>query len=86
MLICGWPYAELEANRNDIEGNLKVLEQAPAFAERVRAARREASYTGTAVPNYFHKPYGPGWALVGDAGYNRDFITGQGIPDAFRDA
>jgi 2-polyprenyl-6-methoxyphenol hydroxylase-like FAD-dependent oxidoreductase len=86
VLICGWPYAELEANRNDIEGNLKVLEQAPAFAERVRAARREASYTGTAVPNYFHKPYGPGWALVGDAGYNRDFITGQGIPDAFRDA
>jgi 2-polyprenyl-6-methoxyphenol hydroxylase-like FAD-dependent oxidoreductase len=32
------------------------------------------------------KPYGPGWALVGDAGYNRDFITGQGIMDAFHDA
>ena len=27
-----------------------------------------------------------GWALVGDAGYNRDFITAQGISDAFRDA
>jgi 2-polyprenyl-6-methoxyphenol hydroxylase-like FAD-dependent oxidoreductase len=38
------------------------------------------------VPNYFRKPYGPGWALVGDAGYNRDFITAQGILDAFRDA
>jgi 2-polyprenyl-6-methoxyphenol hydroxylase-like FAD-dependent oxidoreductase len=87
VLICGWPYAELEANRNDIEGNyLKMLEQAPAFADRVRAARREARYVGTAVPNYFRKPYGPGWALVGDAGYNRDFITGQGIHDAFRDA
>jgi 2-polyprenyl-6-methoxyphenol hydroxylase-like FAD-dependent oxidoreductase len=36
------------------------------------------------VPNYFRKPYGPGWTLVGDAGYNRDFITGQGILDAFR--
>jgi flavin-dependent dehydrogenase len=87
VLICGWPYAELEANRNDIEGNyLKMLELAPAFADRVRAARREARYVGTAVPNYFRKPYGPGWALVGDAGYNRDFITGQGIHDAFRDA
>jgi 2-polyprenyl-6-methoxyphenol hydroxylase-like FAD-dependent oxidoreductase len=38
------------------------------------------------VPNYFRKPYGPGWALAGDAGYNRDFITAQGIMDAFIDA
>ena len=39
-----------------------------------------------AVPGYFRRPYGPGWALVGDAGYNKDFITAQGISDAFRDA
>ncbi|MFG2999055.1 NAD(P)/FAD-dependent oxidoreductase [Streptomyces sp. NPDC048340] len=31
-------------------------------------------------------PYGPGWALVGDAGYLKDFITAQGIQEAFRDA
>jgi flavin-dependent dehydrogenase len=31
-------------------------------------------------------PVGPGWALVGDAGYHRDPITGHGITDAFRDA
>ena len=30
--------------------------------------------------------YGPGWALVGDAGYNKDPITAQGISDAFIDA
>ena len=35
---------------------------------------------------YLRKPFGPGWALVGDAGYNKDFITAQGIHDAFRDA
>jgi 2-polyprenyl-6-methoxyphenol hydroxylase-like FAD-dependent oxidoreductase len=35
--------------------------------------------------NWFRKPYGPGWALVGDAGY-KDSITAQGIHDAFRDA
>jgi 2-polyprenyl-6-methoxyphenol hydroxylase-like FAD-dependent oxidoreductase len=29
---------------------------------------------------------GPGWALVGDAGYHRDPVTGHGITDAFRDA
>ncbi len=39
-----------------------------------------------AVPNFFRTPYGPGWALVGDAGYLKDFITAQGIQDAFRDA
>jgi 2-polyprenyl-6-methoxyphenol hydroxylase-like FAD-dependent oxidoreductase len=87
LVIGGWPYAELQANRQDIEGNfLKMLELAPAFAERVRAATREAHFVGTAVSNYFRKPFGPGWVLVGDAGYNRDFITGQGMHDAFRDA
>ena len=50
------------------------------------ARRRETRFVGTAVPNFFRKPYGPGWALVGDAGYNKDFITAQGINDAFRDA
>ena len=63
-----------------------MFELAPAFAERIRAATREARFVGTAVPNYFRKPFGPGWALVGDAGYNKDFITAQGISDAFRDA
>jgi 2-polyprenyl-6-methoxyphenol hydroxylase-like FAD-dependent oxidoreductase len=87
LVIAGWPFAEFEANRDDVEGNyLKMLELAPAFAERVRAARREERFVGTSVANYFRKPYGPGWALVGDAGYNKDFITAQGIQDAFRDA
>jgi 2-polyprenyl-6-methoxyphenol hydroxylase-like FAD-dependent oxidoreductase len=87
VVIVGWPFAELEANRGDIEGNYhKTLELAPELAERVRAATREERFVGTAVPNWFRRPYGPGWALVGDAGYNKDFITGHGMHDAFRDA
>jgi 2-polyprenyl-6-methoxyphenol hydroxylase-like FAD-dependent oxidoreductase len=87
LVIAGWPYRELEANRDDIEGSfLATIDLAPAFAERLRAATREERYVGTAVRGYFRKPYGPGWALVGDAGYNKDFITAQGISDAFRDA
>ena len=31
-------------------------------------------------------PHGPGWALVGDAGYFKDPITAHGITDALRDA
>jgi 2-polyprenyl-6-methoxyphenol hydroxylase-like FAD-dependent oxidoreductase len=87
LLVAGWPYAEFEANKSDVEGNyLKMFDLAPEFAERVRGAKREARFAGTAVENYFRKPFGPGWALVGDAGYNKDFITAQGISDAFRDA
>ena len=87
LVIGGWPYREFEANRGDVEGAfLETLDLAPAFAERVRAARREERFVGAAVPGYFRKPYGPGWALVGDAGYNKDYITAQGISDAFRDA
>jgi 2-polyprenyl-6-methoxyphenol hydroxylase-like FAD-dependent oxidoreductase len=87
MIVCGWPFAELEANRDDIEGNvMAALGRVPEFYERVLAARREEPFRGMYVPNYFRKPYGPGWVLVGDAGYNKDFITGQGIQDAFRDA
>ena len=59
---------------------------APHFADRIRGATREERFVGTAVPNFLRKPYGPGWALVGDAGYHKDFITAQGIQDAFRDA
>ena len=63
-----------------------MFDLAPEFAERIRGAKREARFAGTAVKNFFRKPFGPGWALVGDAGYNKDFITAQGITDAFRDA
>jgi 2-polyprenyl-6-methoxyphenol hydroxylase-like FAD-dependent oxidoreductase len=87
LVVGGWPYAELEANRGDVEGNfLAMLDLAPSFAGRVRGASRASRFAGAAVPNYFRTPYGPGWALVGDAGYNRDFITAQGMQDAFRDA
>jgi len=87
LVVAGWPYAEFEANKTDIEGSyLKSLSLAPEFAARVDAATREERFAGMAVPNFFRKPYGPGWVLVGDAGYTKDFITAMGIQDAFRDA
>jgi flavin-dependent dehydrogenase len=87
LLVVGWPYAESTAYKSDVEANyLKTLELAPAFAERVRRATRVERFSGGAVPNFFRTPFGPGWALVGDAGYTKDPITAQGIVDAFRDA
>jgi 2-polyprenyl-6-methoxyphenol hydroxylase-like FAD-dependent oxidoreductase len=87
VVIAGWPRSELAANRKDIEGNfLATLELAPGFAARFRAARREERFVGQSLANFMRKPFGAGWALVGDAGYTKDFITALGISDAFRDA
>ena len=60
----------------------------PALAERLRTAavRRSTTRGMVGMSNHLRHPVGPGWALVGDAGYHRDAITGHGISDAFRDA
>jgi flavin-dependent dehydrogenase len=87
LVIAGRSIDGFDTARKDIEGSYREsLEIAPAFADRVRGATREERFVGTAVRNYVRKPFGSGWALVGDAGYNKDFITAQGIHDAFRDA
>jgi 2-polyprenyl-6-methoxyphenol hydroxylase-like FAD-dependent oxidoreductase len=88
VLPFGWPVEEFHANRGDIEGNfLEAMELAPEFAERVRGATRESKFIGSAeLPGYFRKPFGPGWALLGDAAYHKNPITAMGINDAFRDA
>ena len=88
LVMVNWPANEFAAVRSDIETHVfRALEQSPGFVARVREGRREEKWYGTAgVPGYFRKPYGEGWALVGDASYNRDPITAQGISDAFVDA
>jgi flavin-dependent dehydrogenase len=72
---------------NVAEQYMKTLQLAPSLAQRVQNGRQEERLVGTAdLPNFFRKPYGPGWALVGDAGYHKDPILGHGISDAFHDA
>jgi flavin-dependent dehydrogenase len=87
-VVQGWPRAQFAANRKDVEGTyMKSFELVPEFAERIHAAKRETRFVGTGdLLGFFHKPYGPGWALVGDAGYHKHPITAFGITDAFRDA
>ena len=88
LVMVNWPASDFTTVRADIDGHVwHALAAAPDFAARVREGRREERWYGTAgVPGYFRKPYGKGWALVGDASYNRDPITAQGISDAFIDA
>jgi len=87
LVLAGWPYREFEANKKDVEGTFqRAIDLHPDFAARVRGAKREARFAGAAVPNYFRKAWGAGWALVGDARYCKDPITAQGIRDSFDDA
>ena len=88
MTYVGWPIGEFKAFRADVERNfLATLDQAGDLGERVRAGARAERFRGSPdLPNFFRRPYGPGWALVGDAGLVMDPITGQGIGHAFRDA
>lgn len=38
------------------------------------------------APGHLKQAFGPGWALVGDAGYFKDPCTAHGVTDALRDA
>src|SRR5262249_20215317 len=50
IVMVGWPYSEFETNKKDVEANyMSTLDLAPAFAERLRGAKREAPFVGAAV-------------------------------------
>ena len=87
-VIVGWPQAQFRDNRKDVEGAYtRTFDLAPEFAQRLRTATRETRLVGSGdLPGWFRTPFGPGWALVGDAGYHKHPITAFGITDAFRDA
>jgi flavin-dependent dehydrogenase len=64
-----------------------LAESAPDVAERVLAGSAPAgtrSHAGS--PSFMRRAHGPGWALVGDAGYWKDPISAHGLSDAMRDA
>jgi 2-polyprenyl-6-methoxyphenol hydroxylase-like FAD-dependent oxidoreductase len=87
LLLVGCPFAQASEFRRDVEANyFEAIKREPAWADAVASATRVERFTGGGVPNFFRKPFGPGWVLVGDAGYTKDPITAQGIANAFVDA
>jgi flavin-dependent dehydrogenase len=66
---------------------LELLSQvAPALAEQVRLAGPAPLHGFPGQVGFLRRAHGPGWALVGDAGYFKDPLTAHGITDALRDA
>lgn len=87
-VFVGWPIEEYPSVRGDLEASfMAALDLAPGLGERIRAGQRAERFFGTGdMPNFFRQPYGPGWALVGDAGCHKDPYLALGICDALRDA
>ncbi len=83
-----WPIAAFPQVRKNVpEAFFKAIALAPELAESLRQGKQEERFVGTGdQPNFFRKPYGPGWALVGDAGYHKDSATGHGMSEALIDA
>ena len=50
------------------------------------APPRPASAPSAGHPGFVRRAWGPGWALVGDAGYWKDPLGAHGLTDALRDA
>jgi len=59
----------------------------PPLAKDLASAEAASGLRAFAgLPGFLRRSHGPGWALVGDAGYFRDPITAHGMTDALRDA
>lgn len=64
-----------------------LAEMAPELARELAGTRGSSKLRAfPGEPGLLRRSVGPGWALVGDAGYFRDPITAHGITDALRDA
>lgn len=88
VIFVSAPLADFPTFRTDVEGHyLKILDLSGDLGDRVRSGQRAERFRTTPdLPHQFRVPFGPGWALVGDAGLVLDPISAQGISQAFRDA
>lgn len=80
--FAAWPHGDLAGlMRRTIHTLSPALFDAVAGVDD---AVRLRAFAG--VPGFLRKSVGPGWALVGDAGFFRDPFTAHGITDALREA
>lgn len=82
------PDMDLLVGRSPVGAGLRAVSgRLPRLDERLEPALpvgRTRHVHG--VPGFLRQAYGPGWALVGDAGYWKDPLSTHGMTDALRDA
>lgn len=90
VLFAAAPAARFKAGaKGDLAAwHASVVEEcSPALAAELETTEAPKRYWGfPGQPGLMRQSHGPGWALVGDAGYFKDPITAHGISDALRDA
>lgn len=89
LVFAGRPAHRRAQFGGDPDGEFhRLLEQAgDDLAGVVRQGSRVGRFHGTSgLAGFIRQAWGPGWALVGDAGYTKDPISAHGISDALRDA
>lgn len=79
-------FTELFAHRQDRAFADLLSRVAPGLAEQMAKAGPARLHGFPGQTGFFRRAQGPGWALVGDAGYFKDPLTAHGITDALRDA
>jgi 2-polyprenyl-6-methoxyphenol hydroxylase-like FAD-dependent oxidoreductase len=87
-LAISFPQAEFAAVRRDHDAQLAAhIARKPGLPERLAGVEAATPWRGAGdLTNFYRAPFGPGWALVGDAGQHKDPITARGIADALRHA
>jgi menaquinone-9 beta-reductase len=89
MALVYGPTAWWDDFKKDTEKNFLDIFHfcAPDVAKLIENAKRTENFKacGT-MPAFQRELFGPGWALVGDAGSFKDQVTAMGITHSFRDA
>jgi 2-polyprenyl-6-methoxyphenol hydroxylase-like FAD-dependent oxidoreductase len=88
LVAVSWPIAEQPSVQGALEQRfMQAVDLCPSLGAALRSGRREERFYGAAnLPNFLRRPFGRGWALVGDAGCHKDPALGLGCGDAMRDA
>jgi len=90
LVFAGVPMRRfMEETRHDMRsGYHRVLrETSPSLADAVEGATQVERFWGfPGQVGLMRQSWGPGWALVGDAGYFKDPLTAHGMTDALRDS
>jgi 2-polyprenyl-6-methoxyphenol hydroxylase-like FAD-dependent oxidoreductase len=91
--VCVFASTSSERFRREIAGDvragyLRLLKEVAGDAEgRLHPGEAPSRlWAHPGQPAHVRRPWGPGWALVGDAGHYVDPLTTHGMTDALRDA
>jgi len=86
LSVPGPQFTRLFAHQPDRAFRELLSQVAPDLARQIDRAGHVRLSGFAGQEGFFRRAHGPGWALVGDAGYFKDPLTAHGITDALRDA